>query len=88
MGLGVALFMAGVAGGAIFSLAAGALTLAGPSSPGKKAGWLYAVDLLGATLGTLGVSFLIFPVWGIIPCLCLLAALHAGAAVMMLGTRT
>jgi spermidine synthase len=86
-GLAAALALAGLAGGAIFSLAAAALEQARPSSPGKRAGWLYAVDLLGATLGILGVSFLILPVWGIIPSLYLLAALHAGAAVMVIGEK-
>ena len=49
-----------------------------------QGGMLYAADLLGATLGTLGVSLLVLPVWGILPALWLVAFLHAGAGVMAL----
>ena len=51
-------------------------------------GLLYGADLLGATLGTLGVSLLVLPVWGILPALYLVAVLHAGAGLLLLGTRS
>ena len=53
-----------------------------------QGGRLYAADLLGATLGTLGISLLVLPVWGIVPALWMVAFLHAGAGVMALLTPT
>ena len=41
-------------------------------------------DLLGATLGTLGISLLALPVWGIVAALWWMAFLHAGAGVIEL----
>ncbi len=72
----------GAAAGGGFVLCA-ALWVHSRAEAGAKGGALYAVDLLGATLGALGVSLVVLPVWGILPVLYLLAALHAGAAVMM-----
>jgi spermidine synthase len=81
---GCALILAagGAAAGGGFALSA-ALWVHSRAEAGAKGGALYAVDLLGATLGALGVSLVVLPVWGILPVLYLLAALHAGAAVMM-----
>jgi len=39
---------------------------------------------LGATLGTLGVSLIVLPVWGIVATLGLVAFFHAGAAALAL----
>ncbi len=78
----------GAAAGGGFVLSA-ALWVHSRAEAGAKGGVLYAVDLLGATLGALGVSLVVLPVWGILPVLYLLAALHAGAAVMMVcGLRS
>jgi spermidine synthase len=88
----VILALGGSAGGGIFALGAalwhrdenssdaGAVAAAG----GTAGGFLYAADLLGATLGTLGVSLLVLPVWGIMPALGLIASVHAGAALLLL----
>ncbi len=73
----------GFAGGGIFALAAALWAQEGPGA-GPAGGYLYAADLLGATLGALGVSLVILPVWGLLPALYLLAALHAGAALLLL----
>jgi len=54
----------------------------GQDESSAKGGWLYTADLLGSTLGALGFSFFIIPVWGIWPALILVAALHAGAALL------
>jgi spermidine synthase len=85
-GYALVLAAAGFGGGGIFALSAGLWAQARPVA-GAKGGVLYAADLLGATLGTLGVSLLVLPVWGILPALYLVAALHAGAALMLLGHR-
>jgi hypothetical protein len=91
----------GFAGGGIFALSAALWAQEQPGSgeggEGGEGGggggnigaggFLYAADLLGATLGTLGVSLLVLPVWGILPALYLLAALHAGAGLLLLGLR-
>ena len=76
---------AGFGGGAIFALSAALWHEIQPEVRGQG-GMLYAADLLGATLGTLGVSLLVLPVWGIVPALWLVAFLHAGAGVMALLT--
>jgi len=85
-GYALVLAAAGFGGGGIFALSAGLWAQARPGA-GARGGVLYAADLLGATLGTLGVSLLVLPVWGILPALYLVAALHAGAALMLLGHR-
>jgi len=84
--IGFALLLAGAgfAGGGIFALSAALWAQARPES-GTKGGFLYAADLLGATLGTLGVSLLVLPVWGILHILYFLAALHAGAGLLMVA---
>ena len=74
---------AGFGGGGIFALSAALWAEIQPEGRGQG-GMLYAADLLGATLGTLGVSLLVLPVWGIVPALGLVALLHAGAGVMAL----
>jgi spermidine synthase len=74
---------AGFGGGGVFALSAALWTEIQPEVRGQG-GMLYAADLLGATLGTLGVSLLVLPVWGILPALWLVAVLHTGAAVMAL----
>jgi spermidine synthase len=74
---------AGFGGGGVFALSAALWAETQPEARGQG-GMLYAADLLGATLGTLGVSLLILPVWGIVPALYLVAFLHAGAGVMAL----
>ncbi|MDP3182265.1 MAG: hypothetical protein Q8M54_05540 [Desulfobaccales bacterium] len=81
-GFALVLAGAGFAGGGIFALSAALWAQAQPDS-GTKGGYLYAADLLGATLGTLGASLLVLPVWGILPALYLVAALHAGAGLMV-----
>jgi spermidine synthase len=74
---------AGFGGGGVFALSAAFWTEIQPEVRGQG-GMLYAADLLGATLGTLGVSLLVLPVWGIVPALWLVAVLHTGAAVLAL----
>ena len=90
----VVLGAGGFAGGGIFALSAAlwAREQPGPGGGGEgggggSGGFLYAADLLGATLGTLGVSLLVLPVWGILPALYLIVALHAGADLLLLGLR-
>ena len=72
------LVAAGVGGGGVFALSAALWSRSSPEVRGQG-GILYAADLLGATLGTLGVSLLVLPVWGIVPALGLVALLHLGA---------
>jgi hypothetical protein len=76
---------AGFCGGGVFALSAALLSQA-RSESASTGGLLYAVDLLGATLGTLGISLLVLPVWGILPALYLVAALHAGAGLMVVSS--
>jgi spermidine synthase len=83
-GFVLVLALAGFAGGGIFSLSSDLWRLLRPASP-TEGGLFYAVDLLGATLGTLGTSLLILPVWGILPTLGSVAALHALAALCLVG---
>jgi spermidine synthase len=75
----------GFGGGGIFAASAAIWHETVPAAR-AQGGRLYAADLLGATLGTLGVSLLVLPVWGIVPALWLVAFLHAGAGVMALLT--
>jgi spermidine synthase len=77
------LAVAGFGGGGIFAASAALWHETQPETRGQG-GRLYAADLLGATLGTLGVSLLVLPVWGILPALWSVAVLHAGAGVMAL----
>jgi spermidine synthase len=78
---------AGFGGGGVFALSAG-LWARARSDSAPKGGILYAADLLGATLGTLAVSLLVLPVWGILPDLYLVAALHGGAAFTLLVQKS
>ncbi|MFA5110002.1 MAG: fused MFS/spermidine synthase [Desulfobaccales bacterium] len=82
----VVLAAAGFGGGGVFALSAALWTEAAPEARGRG-GQLYAADLLGATLGTLGISLLVLPVWGIVPALCLVAFLHAGAGGLTLWRK-
>jgi spermidine synthase len=79
----LALAAGGLGGGLIFSLSAALWTRVRPLA--AAGGSLYAADLLGATLGSLGASLLLIPVWGLLPALYLVAALHAAAAVVALS---
>ncbi len=76
----------GFAGGGIFASAADLWAREGREA-GAAGGFLYAADLLGATLGTLGISLMVLPAWGVLTSLYLIAALHAGAALLLLGRR-
>jgi spermidine synthase len=75
---------AGFGGGGVFALSAALWHEVQPEVRGQG-GMLYAADLLGATLGTLGVSLLVLPVWGIVAALWLVAILHIGAGVLALS---
>jgi spermidine synthase len=75
--------VAGFGGGGIFALSAALWNEIKPEGRGQG-GMLYAADLLGATLGTLGVSLLVLPVWGIVPALWVVVFLHGGAGAMTL----
>lgn len=83
-GFAATLAVAGFGGGGIFALSAG-LWVRGRGESSARSGLLYAADLLGSTLGALGLSFFIIPVWGIWPALILVAALHAGAVLPLLA---
>ena len=80
------MIIVGGLGGAVF---AGSTALWVHTSPeaGGKGGILYAADLLGATVGSLGTSLVVLPVWGVGPTLFLIAALHAGAGLMLAMAR-
>jgi spermidine synthase len=80
------LALAGCGGGGVFAVSAALWAESKPDARGQG-GKLYAADLLGATLGTLGVSLLVLPLWGIVPTLCLVAFLHTGAGVLALLPR-
>lgn len=75
----VVLTAGGFAAGGVFALATA--RQGQNSGPGPE-GRLYAADLLGATLGALSVSLLVLPVWGVVPALVGVAALHALAALL------
>ncbi|MBW1991853.1 MAG: hypothetical protein JRI59_07020 [Deltaproteobacteria bacterium] len=75
------LCLAGFAGGGIFSLSTALWQRQLPDAP-FAGGLFYAVDLLGATGGTLGLSLIVLPVWGVMPALLGLAALHLAAALL------
>jgi spermidine synthase len=83
VGYVLVLAAAGFGGGGVFAVSAARWAEMSPDVRGQG-GKLYAADLLGATLGTLGVSLLVLPVWGIVPTLCLVAFLHTGAGVIAL----
>jgi spermidine synthase len=79
------LFSAGFAGGGVFSLASSLWHQRLPATPARD-GLFYAVDLLGATLGSLGLSLVVLPVWGVVPALWGLAGLHAWAVILVLSS--
>jgi spermidine synthase len=62
----VILLAAGFAGGGVFSLASSLWQQTRPATAWRD-GLFYAVDLLGATVGSLGLSLIVLPVWGIVP---------------------
>jgi spermidine synthase len=78
----VILFSAGFAGGGVFSLASSLWQQHRPGTPWRD-GLFYAVDLLGATVGSLGLSLLVLPVWGLLPALYGVAVLHAWAILLL-----
>jgi len=82
----VLLALAGGLGGAVFAGSAALWVQARPDA-GPRGGVLYAADLLGATLGSLGISLVVLPAWGLAPTLYLEAALHAGAALALIASR-
>ena len=80
----VILISAGLLSGVVFA-AQGELCQQHGAALSLTAGRLYAVDLLGATLGTLGVSFLVIPCFGPAQTLFLCAALNASAVFLLVG---
>jgi len=80
------LFGAGFAGGGVFSLASSLWHQHLPATPARD-GLFYAVDLLGATLGSLGLSLVILPVWGVVPALWGLVGLHAWAVILLVSSQ-
>lgn len=80
------LALVGGLGGAVFAGSAALWSQARPDA-GARGGVLYAADLLGATVGSLGISLVVLPVWGLAPTLYLVAALHAGAALVLARSR-
>jgi hypothetical protein len=62
----VILLAAGFAGGGVFSLSSSLWQQTRPATAWRD-GLFYAVDLLGATVGSLGLSLIVLPVWGIVP---------------------
>jgi len=76
------LFSAGFAGGGVFSLASSLWHQHLPATPGRD-GLFYAVDLLGGTMGSLGLSLIVLPVWGVVPALWGLVGLHVWAVVLL-----
>ena len=79
----VILFTAGFAGGGVFSLASSLWQQSRPATPWRD-GLFYTMDLLGATLGSLGLSLMVLPVWGVVPAFYGLAGLHFWAVVLVL----
>jgi len=81
-GFAVLLGSVGFLAGGIFAGQAEILHQAG-AQLAVSAGLLYAVDLLGATLGTLGMSLVALPLWGLRPTLLLLAILNLSALIIL-----
>jgi spermidine synthase len=78
---------AGFLGGTHFPLA-NRLLLSEWEQVGRTAGWLYAVDLLGSTLGSLLVGLVLIPVVGVLQSLVVLALFNLTAlAVLLPGLR-
>jgi spermidine synthase len=82
----VVLFAAGFAGGGVFSLASSLWQKTRPATAWRD-GLFYAVDLLGATLGSLGLSLVVLPVWGIVPAFWGIAGLLLWAVILALLLR-
>lgn len=80
------LVSAGFAGGGVFSLASSLWHQQVPATP-KRDGLFYAADLLGGTLGSLGLSLVVLPVWGVVPALWGLVGLHAWAVVLVFSSQ-
>jgi spermidine synthase len=76
----------GLLSGAVFA-AQGELCRQHGATLSQSAGRLYAVDLLGATLGTLGMSFLVIPCFGPAQALFLGAAWNASAVLLLLAVK-
>jgi spermidine synthase len=85
-GCALVLALGGALGGAVFAGSAALWQKARPDAA-ALGGSLYAADLLGATLGTLMISLVVLPVWGVAPSLYLVAALHGGAGLMLVSGR-
>lgn len=83
VGYGAILAAAGAAGGGILVLSAALWAQAAPEARGRG-GVIYAVDLLGATMGILGMGLIVLPVWGLLAVLYAVTALHAGAGLAAL----
>jgi spermidine synthase len=77
------LFAGGFAGGGVFSLASALWQQSQPATAWRD-GLFYAVDLVGATFGSLGLSLVVLPVWGVAPAFWGLAGLHLWAMILML----
>jgi hypothetical protein len=77
----VILFAAGFAGGGVFSLASSLWHQSRPATAWRD-GLFYATDLLGATLGSLGLSLVVLPVWGIVPAFWGIAGLLIWAVIL------
>lgn len=82
----VILFSAGFAGGGVFSLAGSLWHQHLPATPARD-GLIYAVDILGATLGSLGLSLMVLPVWGVEPALWGLVGLHVWAVILLCSSN-
>jgi predicted membrane-bound spermidine synthase len=74
---------AGFLGGTHFPLA-NRLLLSQREQVGRTAGWLYGLDLLGSTLGSLLVGLVLIPVVGVLQSLAVLALVN-GTAVLILA---
>jgi spermidine synthase len=83
----VILVNAGLLSGMVFA-AQGDLCQQNGAAVSLSAGRLYAVDLLGATLGTLGISFLVIPCFGLSQALLLGAAWNASAVFFLLAAKS
>jgi spermidine synthase len=76
-------FVAGVLGGAHFSLAALAATAAG-ALLGRTGGYLYAVDLAGAAAGAFAAGLFLLPLYGVSRSLLLMSAISTVCLVALL----
>jgi spermidine synthase len=74
--------VAGFLGGTHFPLA-NRLLLSRREQVGRTAGWLYAFDLLGSTLGSLLVGLVLIPVVGALQSLAVLALFNLAALVVL-----